>query len=138
MIDVTAAVCQQDGKILICQRPAEKNFGLLWEFPGGKAEANETLEECLKRELREELAFEVKDLRLLDVVEKADVGIRLHFFTCKPNQSNPRKLEHNNILWIPENELHRYRFCPSDQQLIDTTDHRLLFGPLNPDRSIKG
>lgn len=79
MIDVTAAVCQQDGKILICQRPAEKNFGLLWEFPGGKAEANETLEECLKRELREELAFEVKDLRLLDVVEKADVGIRLHF-----------------------------------------------------------
>ena len=54
-LEVTAAIIRQNGKILICQRPAEKNCGLLWEFPGGKIEGGETGEQCIVRECQEEL-----------------------------------------------------------------------------------
>ena len=55
MLEVTAAIIRQNGKVLICQRPANKNCGLLWEFPGGEIEAGETGEECIVRECQEEL-----------------------------------------------------------------------------------
>ncbi len=56
-LEVTAAIIRQNGKILICQRPADKNCGLLWEFPGGKIEAGETGEQCIVRECKEELGI---------------------------------------------------------------------------------
>lgn len=83
MIDVTAAIIQKNNSILICQRPEGKNYASLWEFPGGKVEPGESLETCLKRELREELDIEVKNLHPIQVIEKPDAGIRLHFFTCQ-------------------------------------------------------
>lgn len=126
MIDVTAAVCHRNGKLLICQRPQGKSCEFLWEFPGGKVEPGETLENCLKRELKEELNFSIKEIRPLTVIEKPEAGIRLHFFTCTPDQSEPEKMEHNAIRWITPAELSEYTFCPSDQALIDSTDPVLL------------
>ncbi len=64
MIEVTAALIWNKNRFLICQRPSHKARGLLWEFPGGKLEEGETLQECLVRECREELGvtLSVEDL----------------------------------------------------------------------------
>ena len=57
--DVTAAVFIKEGKVMICRRPPNKGNALKWEFPGGKSEPGETLEECLRRECDEELGIEI-------------------------------------------------------------------------------
>lgn len=67
-IDVAAALLFRDGKILIAQRNADSHLGGLWEFPGGKREPGETFEQCLVRELREELGVEVKTGRLFEEI----------------------------------------------------------------------
>src|SRR5262245_14335788 len=59
-VHVTAGILTRDGKILACQRRADQSHGSKWEFPGGKCEAGESLEECLRRELREELGIEAE------------------------------------------------------------------------------
>ena len=68
MIAVVAGVVRREGRVLLCQRPEGKRFGLLWEFPGGKVEAGETPEAALERELREELDVETRTGRVLDAL----------------------------------------------------------------------
>ena len=63
MMEVTAAVIWRGDKFLICQRPREKYCGLLWEFPGGKLEPGETLEECVVREVQEEVGLTITNIR---------------------------------------------------------------------------
>src|SRR5205809_378239 len=79
-IDAAIAIVVRGQKVLICQRKADDTFGNLWEFPGGKQEDGETLEQCLARELREELAIEARPIARLPVVEHdyPQVLIRLH------------------------------------------------------------
>lgn len=83
-LEVTAAIIRQNGKILICQRPAEKNCGLLWEFPGGKIEAGETGEQCIVRECQEELSITLSvERELTDITyEYPDRIVHLHFYLC--------------------------------------------------------
>ena len=68
MIAVVAGVVRREGRVLLCQRPEGKRFGLLWEFPGGKVEAGESPEAALERELREELDVETRTGRVLDAL----------------------------------------------------------------------
>lgn len=121
MIDVTAAVVIEDGKILICQRPEGKSCAHLWEFPGGKQEPGESLQQCLQRELLEELDLQVSDMTWLRTIERPEAGLRLHFFLCRPeNQPSPN--EHEAILWVRPNALKQYSFCPSDSELLVQSD----------------
>ena len=106
-IRVAAAVIMRRGEVLICDRPPEKPPAG-WEFPGGKLEPGETPVECLKRELREELALEVTVFDQLYQVEhrQADRVIRLHFIRCLlPETATPRPQERQHCRWVRLAEL---------------------------------
>lgn len=129
MIRVSAGILQKDNKILIAQRPQNKNYGLLWEFPGGKREEGESGEEALIRELREELALSLKkeNIRLIHTLENAQTGLILDFYLCADDDYQPVRLEHNDLRWIGKNELNAYPFAINDQRMLDSIDLALLF-----------
>ena len=120
MTDVVAALIWDQGKFMICQRPAHKARGLLWEFVGGKTEPGETLEEALVRECREELDITVAvgDIFTQVVHEYPDILIRLTLFNCTVAQGTPRLLEHNDLKWISPEEIPNFDFCPADKDIL--------------------
>ena len=120
MTDVVAALIWDQGKFMICQRPAHKARGLLWEFVGGKTEPGETLEEALVRECREELDITVAvgDIFTQVVHEYPDILIRLTLFNCTVAQGTPRLLEHNDLKWIHPTEIPNFDFCPADKDIL--------------------
>src|ERR1017187_5283638 len=93
-IDVSAALIFRSGKLLITRRHSDAHLGGLWEFPGGKREPNETFEQCLARELREELGIEVKVGELFEEISHAylEKTVRLKFFVCELLSGNPEPL----------------------------------------------
>ncbi len=125
--DVTAGMIWDDqGRLLIAQRPAEGLLGGLWEFPGGKQEDGETLEACLKRELREELAIEVSVCEVFAVVKHAFTHFRitLHAFTCRYVSGEPQALGVQAWRWVTEDELREYAFGKADRAVIDALEKR--------------
>lgn len=120
ILEVTAAIIRQNGKILICQRPAEKNCGLLWEFPGGKIEDGETGEQCIVRECQEELGIALSvERELTDITyEYPDRIVHLHFFLCNIADGVPEKKEHNAFTWITPDKIDQYEFCSADKGMI--------------------
>ena len=117
---VTAAVIEREGYVLIAQRPAEGLLGGLWEFPGGKQEPDETLAACLKREIREELGIEVEVLDPLTSVEHGytHFSITLHAFRCRWLAGEPRALGCADWRWVRPEELARYAFSAADRRVI--------------------
>ena len=120
MTDVVAALIWDQGKFMICQRPAHKARGLLWEFVGGKTEPGETLEEALIRECREELDITVAvgDIFTQVVHEYPDILIRLTLFNCTVAEGTPKLLEHNDLKWIHPVEIPNFDFCPADKDIL--------------------
>ena len=119
--EVVAALIWDNDQFMICQRPAHKARGLLWEFVGGKVEAGETKEAALIRECREELAVTVSvgDVFMEVTHEYPDITVQLTLFNAVINQSVPQKLEHNDIRWITPAEIPQYDFCPADIEILD-------------------
>ena len=120
MIEVVAALIWKDETFMICQRPAHKARGLLWEFVGGKVEAGETREEALVRECREELGVRLSVGALfMDVThEYPDITVHLSLFNATIAEGVPQKLEHNDIRWITPAEISDYDFCPADVEIL--------------------
>lgn len=119
--EVVAALIWNGDKFMICQRPAHKARGLLWEFVGGKVEAGETKEVALIRECREELAvtLSVGDVFMEVVHEYPDITVQLTLFNAVIAQGVPQKLEHNDVRWITPAEIPQYDFCPADVEILD-------------------
>ena len=105
---------------MICQRPAHKARGLLWEFVGGKVEPGETKEQALIRECREELAvtIQVGSVFMEVVHEYPDMTIKLTLFNATIAEGVPQMLEHNDIRWISTDEIPQYDFCPADTEIL--------------------
>ena len=120
MTQVVAALIWSGDKFMICQRPAHKARGLLWEFVGGKVEPGETKEAALIRECREELAVTVSVGGVfLEVTHTyPDLTIHLTLFHASIAEGSPQKLEHNDIRWITVDEIPQYEFCPADQVIL--------------------
>ena len=120
MTEVVAALIWQGEKFMICQRPAHKARGLLWEFVGGKVEAGETKEEALTRECHEELAVTLDVGKIfMDVIhEYPDLTVHLTLFNATIAEGELQKLEHNDIRWITSNEIPNYEFCPADEEIL--------------------
>ena len=121
MTEVVAALIRQGEKFMICQRPAHKARGLLWEFVGGKVEPGETKEQALIRECREELAVTVSVGEIfMDVThEYPDLTVHLTLFNAVIAEGEPQKLEHNDIRWITPQEIPDYEFCPADVEILE-------------------
>ena len=120
MTEVVAALICDGEKFMICQRPAHKARGLLWEFVGGKVEPGETKEQALVRECREELAvtLSVGDVFMDVVHEYSDITAHLTLFNATIADGVPQKLEHNDIRWIIPEEIPEYDFCPADEEIL--------------------
>ncbi len=118
--EVVAALIKDGGRFLICQRPAHKARGLLWEFVGGKVEPGETKEAALIRECREELgvALSVGGVYTDVLHEYPDITVHLTLFSCRIREGIPQKLEHNDIRWITPEEIPQYPFCPADTEIL--------------------
>ena len=120
MTEVVAALIWQGNKFMICQRPAHKARGLLWEFVGGKVEPGETKAQALIRECREELAvtLSVGDVFMDVVHEYPDLTVHLTLFNATIAEGEPQKLEHNDIQWIVPSEIPNFEFCPADEEIL--------------------
>lgn len=125
MTDVVAAlIVRKNGErteMLICQRPAHKARGLLWEFAGGKVEVGETPEQALVRECREELGVTVSvEKPYMEVIHRyPDLTVRLTLFRSSITEGTPRKLEHCDLQWITPEEIPQFDFCPADETVLN-------------------
>jgi 8-oxo-dGTP diphosphatase len=119
-IDVAAGLVFRNGKLLISQRYAQAHLGGLWEFPGGKREPGETFQECLVRELREELGIEVTVRECIESLRHAypDKTVRLEFFRCEWKQNEPQALGCPAFKWVTANELQENEFPAADATLL--------------------
>ena len=128
--EVVAALIWSDDKFMICQRPAHKARGLLWEFVGGKVEPSETKEQALIRECREELAvtLAVGDVFMDVVHEYPDLTVHLTLFNATIAEGEPQKLEHNDIQWITPDDIPNYDFCPADEEILKNIMKRARHG----------
>ena len=124
--EVVAALIWQGEQFMICQRPAHKARGLLWEFVGGKVESGETKEQALIRECREELAVTVSVGEVfMDVThEYPDLTVHLTLFNAVIADGEPQMLEHNDIRWITSREIPDYDFCPADVEILSEIRRR--------------
>ena len=118
--EVVAALIWNGDKFMICQRPAHKARGLLWEFVGGKVEPGETKEQALIRECKEELnvVLSVGEVFMDVVHEYPDLTVHLTLFNATISEGEPQKIEHNDIQWITPREIPNYDFCPADVEIL--------------------
>ena len=117
---VVAAFIWDGDRFMICQRPAHKARGLLWEFVGGKVEPGETKQQALIRECREELDVELQvgDVFMEVLHEYPDLTVALTLFYATIQKGEPKKLEHNDIQWITPAQIPQYDFCPADEEIL--------------------
>src|SRR5262249_18210159 len=119
-IEVAAGLVFRAGKLLITLRHADVHLGGYWEFPGGKREPNETFEECLARELREELGIEVTVGELLEnlIHHYPERTVQLKFFRCRWRQHEPQALGCGDFRWVDAEELGDFSFPAADARLL--------------------
>jgi len=118
---VTAGLIWKEGKLLIARRPSEGMLGGLWEFPGGKQEPGETLQECLVREIREELDIAIEVGARLVSVDHAytHFSITLHAFEARHLRGTPRAIGCADWRWITPEELDDFAFPRTDRRIIE-------------------
>jgi len=119
---VAALIFDNDGKILITKRPAGSHLGGKWEFPGGKIHENETPQEALIREIREELGMDITVGRLFweDTFDYSVKIVKLSFYCCAVSNGNftVYPLQVDDFRWVNRRELQEFEFPPADAQLI--------------------
>jgi len=117
----TAIIVNENGKILIGQRPEGKALPGLWEFPGGKLEEGETIEQCIVREIKEELNVEcvVGDFLLTVSKEYEHGDFQLMVYLAKiVDEENLKANVHQKLLWVMPAEMGEYEFPPADAEII--------------------
>ena len=121
VVQVAAGLILREGRYLIAKRKAGTHLGCLWEFPGGKREPGESLEDCLRRELREELGIDVTPPVHFRVIrhEYREKTVELHFFRCTVRRGEAVALDCEEVRWVMPDEMANYEFPPADRPLIE-------------------
>ncbi|MBZ0159417.1 (deoxy)nucleoside triphosphate pyrophosphohydrolase [Candidatus Methylomirabilis sp.] len=119
-VEVAAGLIVRDGRILIAQRLNNAHLGGLWEFPGGKRQANESFETCLKREVMEELGLTIAVHEQVSSAEHhdAELQIQLRFYRCTVLAGEPHPLGCEAFRWVTPTEISAYSFPPADLPLV--------------------
>lgn len=117
-----AALIDVDGRVLIAQRPEGKQLAGLWEFPGGKVEPGESPEQCLIRELKEELGIDVVEACLAPFVFASHAYESFHLmmplWLCRRWSGVVQALEHKAVAWVRPEKLSDYPMPPADEPLV--------------------
>ena len=121
LIRVAAAIIRRKQKLLITQRRSDSHLGGLWEFPGGKVEEGESLEQALVREIAEEIGVTIRVGREFFQVEHhyPTRSVRLHFFECTIAAGEPQVIEVAAMRWVGTEELDDFKFPEADRELIE-------------------
>lgn len=121
MIDVTCAVIIKENKVLVTQRSEKMKLPLMWEFPGGKIEKNETAEDCLIREILEELSINIEILKRLNasVYYYDTFAIRLIPFIALFKSGEIVLAEHKTYRWLAKHELSALDWAPADIPILE-------------------
>ena len=120
-ISVIAGLIFRNKRVLICQRSESTAFGLKWEFPGGKIEDRENETDALRRELKEELAIDVRESEFFsEYAYSYEDGptVSLRFHRVKSFQGEPQNLIFEQISWVEVDDLVNFDFLDGDQRLI--------------------
>jgi len=119
--DIAAGVVWKRGRVLIDRRRPDRMLGGLWEFPGGKREPGEPLEQTVVREVREEVGIDVQPIRLLVSVRHAYTHFRitLHAFECRYLSGRCRAIGCDDFKWVRPPDLDRYAFPKANRRIID-------------------
>ena len=120
MTNVVAAIIKKDNFYLIVQRNRNKHLGLKWEFPGGKVHSNETFEEALSREIKEELNMIINVYgKVTEEKYKDDkIDIVLHYYLCSQESGTLRLNEHENFAWVEKKDFGKYDFAEGDSNVL--------------------
>jgi mutator protein MutT len=121
LVQVAAGLISREGRYLIARRKGNVHLGGLWEFPGGKCEPGETLEDCLRRELQEELAIRIgAPVRFKTIRhEYPEATVELHFFRCSILWGEASAIDCAEVRWVSPDELLDYEFPPADRPIIE-------------------
>ena len=121
IIEVAAGLIHCSGRYLIARRKPGVHLAGFWEFPGGKREQGETLEECLQRELFEELSVRIDTLVPYQIIRHKypEKTVEIHFFQCSIVEGQVTPLDCAEIRWVLPEELPNFRFPPADRAIID-------------------
>jgi 8-oxo-dGTP diphosphatase len=119
-VEVAAAIIRQEGRYLITKRNHDVMFGGLWEFPGGKRLSGETPEDCVRREMKEELGVEVavQGLFCEVIYPYTHSPLVLHFYNCSIQGGEIKPLGCQDYRWVPPEELAHYSFPPANSPII--------------------
>jgi 8-oxo-dGTP diphosphatase len=121
VVEVAAGLICHDGRYLIAKRRSGVHLAGLWEFPGGKREQGETLEECLQRELLEELNVRIDIPVPFQIIrhEYPEKTVELHFFRCTIGEGLATPVDCAEIRWVHPSEMGNYQFPPADRPVIE-------------------
>jgi mutator protein MutT len=125
VVEVAAGLIRHEGRYLIAKRKAGVHLAGFWEFPGGKREPGETLEECLQRELFEELSIRIETPIPFRIIrhEYSEKTVELHFFRCTIETGLAAPLDCAEIRWVYPHEMEEFQFPPADRPIIEALQH---------------
>ena len=120
IVNVSAAVIVKDNKYFIAKRNKDKHLGGYFEFPGGKQDDNETLEQTVIREIKEELNVDITVDRKLGEEHYSDekINVHLHYFFCTIIKGDSVLKEHEEAAWVSKEEFNKYKFAEGDKDII--------------------
>ncbi len=120
MIKVVAAIIVNNDKILITKRSNKMKLGGMWEFPGGKIEPGENEQQCIIREIKEELYLDISvSKHFLNNKHEYEFGsVYLSSYICKIENGNIKLIEHENYNWVSIEELSNFNFVPADECIV--------------------
>jgi 8-oxo-dGTP diphosphatase len=128
VVEVAAGLVYREGRYLIARRNPGVHLAGFWEFPGGKCECGETLEECLRRELFEELGIRIDVPIPFQTIrhEYEEKTVELHFFRCSIETGDATAIDCAEIRWVLPHELGDFEFPPADRPIIEALQRQAL------------
>ncbi|BAQ66421.1 8-oxo-dGTP diphosphatase MutT [Geminocystis sp. NIES-3709] len=119
-----AVIVNEEEKILIDKRLPTGLMANLWEFPGGKIEARETPEDCIRREIQEELGVIIEvDRHLIDITHSySEFSVTLCVYICKLIEGQPQPLQCAEVRWVEVSQLHNFEFPTANKEIISTLE----------------
>lgn len=121
VIPCGVAIIRRGGEFLIAQRNCDDTFGSFWEFPGGKKNRDESFEECVVRETKEELGIDIAVERKFMEIRRVyhEKMIWLNFYLCSHLGGDPKPIDCQNVRWTEGSELKGFKFPPANERVID-------------------